>query len=642
MTVFLLEGFGSVFQHPANARDRLLGNRCGSPKALRQDELSRMPPMPRSVNAPDFSVETANIRCADSLMAALVAAGVRHCVISSGARSAPLMLSASRNSALRIWAHPDERSAGFWALGIGKALRRPAALICTSGTAGANYYPAIIEAHYSRTPLIVVTADRPPRLRGRGAPQTIDQVGLYGRFPLTFRDLPVPFAADESPAAWYREAREAVRTATARPQGPVHLNAPFDEPLVPAPAELAASGLPSHVDNQVGQAKVAAAPPESATGNWDAVLDSLTGADRVLVICGPQNDDDDLRDQVGRLVSRMGWPVLADVAAQVRGDSGPDWEACTHYDLYLRTPRLAKSLRPDVVIRVGGLPTSKILSEWLAQSPDLEYVAIETDLPVADPYGNVTISVVCEPGAACALLGERLGDPAAADTTYRRLWSEAEARTRACLAAGRRERADGPPFEGDIAAAVVQHAPADAILYLSSSLAIRMADAYGGTRSGSPRVLVNRGANGIDGVVSSAAGAAAASGRPTVLLIGDMAFHHDLNGLWGVAREALPLKIVLINNDGGGIFSFLPLAAHTEIFESLVAMPHGHDFAHAARFFGVPHTRSDTAAQFAEQYRSSLARPGPEIIEVRTERQHTYETSRRIAEQVAEAVRGIG
>lgn len=578
------------------------------------------------VNA--VTVADANYRWSRDLLVTLVRDGVRHAVISSGSRCTPLVLAASRTEGLRVWTHPDERAAGFIALGIGKASRAPAVLICTSGTAAANYFPAVIEARLSRTPLIVLTADRPPALRRRGAPQTIDQIDLYGRYPLHFCDLPVPDVDDAERAQWIDAAARAAHVAVGYPHGPVHLNLPFREPLTPGPDRLDALDGDSVASSTPSTDSQAQSCPEPDAGVWDRLAGMVESAKRGLIICGPQNSSEDLGASIHTLAAASGFPVLADVASQVRFGEHIDAHIVSHYDLFLKGSQLASELAPDLVIRFGGLPTSKTLNLWLQSLSAQNHVLIDDHEEFADPYDCATWAITSPLRPAADEVGQRLGGKSGRASAFASAWHTADSEAAQVLKLHRREPIE--LFAGDVVAAVFEHAPARLPVYLSNSMAIRFGDAYAAASRTPVRVLYNRGANGIDGVVSSAAGAAAALGERVVIVTGDVALLHDFNALLAVRQYNLDLKIILLNDDGGGIFSLLPIADHAEVFEPLVAMPHGRDFDDAARFHGIAYSRIIAVKDFVDEYCACLNRPGPEILEVRYDRLQSARTSREI------------
>jgi 2-succinyl-5-enolpyruvyl-6-hydroxy-3-cyclohexene-1-carboxylate synthase len=588
---------------------------------------------PRLVNE-SSDIAAANLRCAAALIGALVRLGVQHFVISSGSRCAPLVLAVSHRHDIHVWPHPDERAAGFRALGIGKALHRPAVLICTSGTAAANYYPAVVEARMSHTPMIVLTADRPPHLRGKGAPQTIDQVDLYARYPLCFADLPAPMTGEDQSETWRDHAARAHSQAIGLPAGPVHLNVPFDEPLIPEPpiAEQIFRDCTAEYE-PLASLRTVSSLDISPEQHWETARNQIRQARRPLIVYGPQNDCDDPNAVLTRSAARSRMPILADIASQMRTGGRELDNIVSHYDLYLRDPDFARRAVPDLVIRFGGLPTSKVLNDWLAGCRPAAHIAVAPGGQIADPYDPTTQLLVGDLPTAADRLFHPAGD-APGDPAYASLWQAADTAAANVIAAHQQEHTTRDVFEGDIVAAVFRDTPANSIVYLSNSMPIRWADTYVPARPSRLRVLVNRGANGIDGMIASAAGAASAAGRKVTLVIGDLAFLHDLNGLWGLAKDQLPLKIILIDNDGGGIFSFLPIVRHERVLDPLVAMPHGLDFAAAAAFYGIPCQRAASLAEFRGCYAEALQQPGPQIVAVHTNRQRTAALHRELCRRV--------
>lgn len=551
-------------------------------------------------------------------------------MVSSGSRCAPLVLAAGLGRALRLWTNPDERAAGFLALGIGKGTGQPAALVCTSGTAAANYFPAVIEARASGTPLIVITADRPPRLRGVGASQTIDQIHLYGNYPLHFVDLPVPDALSATLARWIDAGVESFRRSA---HGPVHLNAPFDEPLIPTPAEAAGiidgaeAALPELItnDRHVDQ-------KPSGQGELATVVELLRQSRRPLIVCGPMPAAETISNRIGQLVDALGAPLLSDIASPTRALPG----AVAHADVILRDSDVAGALAPDLVLRLGGLPTSKALSEWIAGLQDVPRIGIH-ELQVPDPHRCLTHALTLPLAAALAQLHQADLRVAVESDVYCRRWQAADTAVSQSL----RESIalSAAPTEAAAIAELIAQLPTATPLFLSNSMPIRWAEMYAAARAGHPRVIVNRGVNGIDGIISTAAGVAAGIGMPTVCVLGDLTFLHDQNGLWGLVRQGIPLKLVVVHNDGGGVFHFLPIAAHTPVFEPLVAMPHGVDLEKLAQAHGVPCRRLTGGDNVGVQVVASLAQPGPCLFILRSDRADNYRRHQATLTRAAAAAR---
>ncbi len=542
----------------------------------------------------------------------LARCGVEHACTSPGSRCTPIVLSLVREPRIRCWSHIDERSAGFFALGTAKASGAPAAVTCTSGTAAANLAPAVIEAHEARVPMIVLTADRPPELREVGAGQTIDQLKLYGDAVKWFVEVGVYDATPER-VRWIRAlACRACWTALDGRPGPVHLNFPLHEPLVLSEPLTESDG--GRAGGEPWVKRVLAAPAAAAAG---PALQA-----RGVVIAGRSERGPDLGAAAARFAQRAGYPLLADPLSGAR--HGP--AAIARYDLLLRDDAFARRMRPELVVRVGDLPTSKPLRTWLASLADVRQIALDPEQAWQDPAG-----VIAE---------VHRGDPAATLTA----WIPATPLDRDWLAGWR--AADDAAGEaiastvGDVlseplvAGRLGEWLPADATVFVASSMPIRDIELFAPISESAPRTLSNRGANGIDGTVSSAFGVAAASNGPVVLLIGDVALLHDIGGLLGAGRLKLQLTIVLLNNDGGGIFHFLPVAGERDAFEEHVATPHGVDFEHVAALYGLTYDRPISPADLRAAVEISIAGEKATLIEIRTEREQNLALHRRIAEAV--------
>ncbi|MSQ36902.1 MAG: 2-succinyl-5-enolpyruvyl-6-hydroxy-3-cyclohexene-1-carboxylic-acid synthase [Chloroflexi bacterium] len=558
-----------------------------------------------------------------ALARALVRSGVREACVSPGSRSTPLALALAEEAGLRVRVHLDERSAAFFALGVAKASRSPTALLCTSGTAAAEYLPAVLEAHLAHVPLIVLTADRPGELQDCGAGQTIDQNGLYGAAVRWFHHLEGP--ADPRRFAWV--GARAVASALSSPRGPVHVNIPLRDPLVPtAPV----SSAPIAISVQVARL---GAPLQVA---MDALAGELAVIERGLIVCGPHDGDDAFGGSLALLAEALGWPVLADGASQLR--TGSHGDVIATHDALLRDPVFTAAHVPDTVIRFGATPISKPLNELLARPDIRRQVLVDPEARWNDPWHGATDVLLADDSATCDGLVAALGPGSGHDTRWRRSWRDADRRAseeiRDSLAA------TGELFEGKVFAELADLLPDGATLCVSNSMPMRDLDAFLPTRRGRLRVLVNRGANGIDGFLSSGLGAAAVSEGPVVIVIGDLALQHDLGGLAAVAREGIRATIVLLNNDGGGIFSFLPQANLPEArFEQLFGTPQGLVFADVARLFGLAHQRPETWPEFRAVLREALGAPFTSLVEIRTERRRNVELHRDVWSRVATALR---
>ncbi|HWD69046.1 MAG TPA: 2-succinyl-5-enolpyruvyl-6-hydroxy-3-cyclohexene-1-carboxylic-acid synthase, partial [Solirubrobacteraceae bacterium] len=482
-----------------------------------------------------------------ALLDEFVRCGMQHACTSPGSRNTPIVLSIAREQRLQAWSHVDERAAGFFGLGAAKASGRPVAITCTSGTAAANLLPAVIEAHEAGVPLILLTADRPPELRDVGAGQTIDQIKLYGDFVKWFVEFGVP-AATPDRMRWVRAlACRAFWTAASGRPGPVHINIPLRDPLV-LDAPLAA-------DEPGGGGRPGGRPwllQEASSGAAAAALPRRHEFRKTVFVAGDLGPDPQIGRRLAAFATRARVPLLADPLSGAR--SGP--AAIAHFDLILRNTELAAALAPDVVCRIGDLPTSKPLRNWIASLDQAEHILFASDDRWSDPSARVTQRIV----GPLEDLVERVAndDVAPDDSDWLDRWTQADsvvahAIAEPLMAAGLSEPAT--------ITALAQFLPPTATLFVGASMPIRDVEEFFPALNEPPRVLANRGANGIDGTVSSAFGVAVASAGEVVLLLGDLTLAHDIGGLLAARRLGLKLTIVLINNDGGGIFNFLPVSS---------------------------------------------------------------------------------
>ena len=558
----------------------------------------------------------------------LAARGVRHVVCSPGSRSAPLILSAHADGRLRCWVQLDERAGGFFALGLAKAQRTCVALICTSGSAAANYLPAVTEAYYDGVGLVVLTADRPPELRDRGAGQTIDQIHLYGNHVRWSADLPVAGEVDPDHARY--AAGRAVTTALGPPGGPVHLNVPLREPLEPtaagSPAGLAAGITDPQPGPPAAPATLAAVPAEVA-----ALTNLVRKRERGLFAVGPTDLSPPDARVLKRLSALAGWPLVADAASGLR--TGPASAATvvgSGHHLATAAP-FWEAHRPDVILRVGHPTAGRALREGLAAWGAQTLLVDPLDRwpePTAVPTEHWRSPIGALAREALGTLGHAAGDPVEGGgsaptpmttlrphSTWARSWRDAEAGAQEAIEATLRT---GPLLEAGVARIVGATLAQESILYVSNSMPVRDLDGFLATRANAPRIVAHRGTNGIDGVVSAAAGVAAGSDASVVLLAGDLALLHDLGGLLGAVRLGLDLTIVVPNNNGGGIFSFLPVAGAIppDVFGRFFHTPHDIDLAALLAGLGVRHHRLQGVAALGAALAAAMSTPGIEVIEI--------------------------
>jgi 2-succinyl-5-enolpyruvyl-6-hydroxy-3-cyclohexene-1-carboxylate synthase len=573
----------------------------------------------------------------------LARCGMRAACTSPGSRSAPLALSLAREPRLRCYSHIDERCSGFFALGLAKASGLPVAVTCTSGTAAAQLLAPAVEAREARVPLILLTADRPAELRDNGAGQAIDQVKMFGSAVKWFVEVELGGAGAER-LPWIRTlACRAYATALEGRPGAVHLNFPLREPLLseeePPEDSSGRLGGASFVSREIPSLE----PAEAELAKLRGLLD---GARRGVLIAGREERENALGEATAAFAQTLGWPLLADPLSGARRDEC----AVAHYDAILRDPATATGFQPDLILRVGDLPVSKPLRSWLASQGDATQVVLDPEGAWQDPDGVLVHSFALRP----AITLERLaaGRNATTDNAWMARWRAADE-----LAATAIEGVVGARglSEPRVAAELGVLLPEEATLFVASSMPVRDIETFWPARSDPPRVLCNRGANGIDGIVSSAFGAAATDNGPVVLLIGDVALAHDIGGLLAARRLGLKLTIVVIDNDGGGIFDFLPVsrvaAGHetdpsaealmgdateaTDLYTRHIATPTGLHFAAAAAFYGLSFERAEDPAEFRMALERAMASADSTVIEVQGDRNENVELHTQVWDAVS-------
>ncbi len=595
----------------------------------------------------------------------LVRSGMRAACTSPGSRSAPLVLTLAREARLRCYSHVDERCAGFFALGLAKASGLPVAIACTSGTAVAELLPAAIEAREARVPLLLLSTDRPPELRENGAGQAIDQLKLFGGAAKWFFEVGTHEATPER-LRWMRTlaCRAYATTLEGRP-GVVHLNFPLREPLVtnePLPTDNT-----GRADDTPYVRRHPLRPHElgrcGAENDLDRLAEPIRTARRGVIVAGREEritEGCSPGEGVATLAAALGWPLLADPMSGARRGRA----AIAHYDALLRDAGFSARLAPDVVLRVGDLPVSKSLRSWLGSLERVPQIALDPEAAWQDPASVLSDSLAIDPTSLLEPLARTFGS---ADEGWLAQWRRGDELAAEAI---RGALNDGGLSEPMLAAELGVLLPRESTLFVASSMPVREIETFWPVREDPPRVLCNRGANGIDGIVSSAFGVAAAARGPVVLLIGDVALAHDIGGLLAAKRLGLKLTIVLIDNSGGGIFDFLPvaenpLARETEprvegveepvavaaaelvggsrtegdIYTRHIATPTGLDFADAARLYGLGHERAEDLTGFRAALERALSSERSCIVEVRTDRAENRALHGRVWQAVSLALR---
>ncbi|KRF65998.1 2-succinyl-5-enolpyruvyl-6-hydroxy-3-cyclohexene-1-carboxylate synthase [Bacillus sp. Soil768D1] len=555
---------------------------------------------------------------------------MKHVVVSPGSRSTPLALLLVEHPDIEVYINVDERSAAFFALGLAKALKEPVGLLCTSGTAAANFYPAVIEAYYSRVPLIVLTADRPHELRDVGAPQAIDQIHLYGRQVKWFVEMALPESTDEMMRYARTTGARAVSTAATEPAGPVHLNFPLREPLIPnleqakeyrqnkmTPAVMIENGALSLSDSHI-----------------EALAATLSQAKQGIIVCGELRHPK-MKEAIVALAEKLAFPILADPLSQLRSGKHDKDGIIDTYDTFLRDEAAKEAFRPDVVLRFGSMPVSKPLLLFMKKQKQAITLVIDGGAGWREPAGLATNMIYCEEKDFCQRVCKKI--PKATEKNWLGLWKTVNGATKNALSSIGDEV---ELSEGKLFSLLQNMMPIESTLFVGNSMPIRDLDTFFLSNEKGIKTFANRGANGIDGVVSTALGVSTVS-ENTVLAIGDLSFFHDMNGLLAAKLQKQNITILLINNDGGGIFSFLPQANDREHFETLFGTPHGLDFSHTAQLYGGKYSKVQNWDELKQVFTESFEIQGLKIIEVPTERESNLQKHRNLWNFVSQEIKVV-
>lgn len=565
----------------------------------------------------------------------LLRRGADYFCLSPGSRSTPLTMAVANNPKARSCEHFDERGAAFHALGYARATGKPAVLICTSGTAVANYLPAIVEASSDLIPLIVLTADRPPELHGVGANQTIEQVGIYGKFVRWSFCLPCPDRS-VSPEVPITAVNNAVHHATRVPAGPVHINCMFREPLAPIETGEDFTSYLAKITGWLESGspfdKIDSASRTIDPVAVDATQKVLERAKAGVVLLGHLPSATD-QDAALALANRLHWPVFADITSGLRLGSAKS-AVIPYFNLALTSEEFNRAHRPDTVLHIGGRVVSKRLMRWLEECTLVDYVQIINHPFRIDPIQRVTRRIETDITAFCNTLLAQVS-PASSDDVYES-WSQASEAMEAILKNLIESDEIG---EAGVARLLSEEITANSALFLASSMPIRDMDIFAAADGPRVPVAANRGASGIDGTVASASGYAVGLGRPVTLLIGDLALLHDLNSLALLHNCPQPMTVVVINNNGGGIFDHLPISKFGQSFEKFFVTPHGLRFEFAAKQFGLAYHHVTTVSELRNLYLKAAHKTTSCIIEVAVDRAENMQFHNRLIQEIGAALK---
>ncbi|MFC7137302.1 2-succinyl-5-enolpyruvyl-6-hydroxy-3-cyclohexene-1-carboxylic-acid synthase [Halobaculum litoreum] len=566
----------------------------------------------------------------------LAAAGVDAVCITPGSRSTPLTVAFDRHPGVHVFSHLDERASAFFALGRARRTGAVTPLVCTSGTAAANFHPAVMEAAQSRVPMLLLTADRPPELRDSGANQTVDQEKLYGDAVRWYKDLPEPEADDRKLRSLRTDLARAVSTAEGTPAGPVHLNVPFRKPLEPVAVE---GGVPADLPRLAAEGRDGDEPFVSTTAGHPMPDDrgvrrlaEALSAERGLLVAGPADPPGPDPQAVTALAHATGFPLLVDPLSGLRfGSATRVAPVLGGYDGVLANGAPADWPDPEVVLRFGASPTSKPLRKYLAGT-DARQLVVDPAGGWREAEFTATDLVVADPSRLCGALSRHVGGPDS--TAWRERWEAAEAAHWDAVDAEERF------FEGRVLADVVDLAPEPSTVFVSNSMPVRDADRFAAPAAKGLTMLGNRGASGIDGIVSTALGAGSATTDDLTLVTGDLAYYHDMNGLLALGRCDVDATVVVVNNDGGGIFHMLPIERFDPPFTGQFKTPHGLDFEPTGALYDLSFARvdGDDRETFRDRYRESVSSEGTEVIEVTSDAEASHRVREALADEVAERV----
>jgi len=580
-----------------------------------------------------------NVFWTETFVKELSLQGVKYASISPGSRNTPLTIAFAKNKKIKTYIHIDERSSGFFALGLAKASGTPVAIVCTSGTATAELYPAIIEAYQQRVPLIVCTADRPPELLDMGANQTINQRNIYKNHIRYFNDVGLPTPTVKKIQQLKNTAQRAVLESTAKSRGPVHLNFPFRKPFEPKTyTDEIDSKILEFSNKKIKQNKavINLLDKDISKQPWfNKIIRQIKKSKKGLIIVGPENYNSKFLKNCQTLSHKLGYPVLADGTSQLRFGRHPKENIITVFDAFLRSNKFVQNHQPDIILQFGRTITSKGLDTFLEKCDAPRFMINEYG-DWFDPSDQAVGSYACKPYLFCEKILEHIN----LNTQHKKnhIWLKSFKNAEAVSLKLKNRIVDNSSFpnEGRIINEIIKTVPDDCQIMLSNSMPVRDFDYFASNTNKKIVIFNNRGASGIDGITSTALGISAAGNKPTVLITGDLAFYYDMNGLLSARNYKIPLVIVLINNNGGGIFEILPISNYKEIFNKYFVVPHNMDFSPFVKAYGGRYKGIKSWKDFNISLRSAIRSKKLNVIEVKTNASKSLQIRKKFWKAVSE------
>ena len=585
-----------------------------------------------------------NVLWAEIFVKELSLRGVKYASISPGSRNTPLTIAFAKNKKIKTFIHIDERSSGYFALGLAKASGTPVAVVCTSGTATAELYPAIIEAYQQRVPLIVCTADRPPELLDMGANQTINQQNIYKNHIRYFADAGLPSPTVKKFQHLRKTAGKAVFESTIKSKGPVHLNFPFRKPFEPKTfTDEIDSKILSSVNKKLKSDKdnFYLSDKDISKLSWfKTITRQIKKSKKGLIIVGPENYNPKFLKNCQSLSQKLGYPVLADGTSQLRFGRQPKDNIITGYDAFLRSNNFVKNHKPDIILQFGRTITSKGLDTYLEKCNAPRFMINEYG-DWFDPSDRSIGSYACKPYLFCEKMLEqiKLNGQHIKNNGWLNSFKKAEAVS--LTLKNKIVDNSGFPNEGRIINEIIQTVPDNCQIMLSNSMPVRDFDYFASNTNKKIVIFNNRGASGIDGITSTALGIAAAGNKPTILITGDLAFYYDLNGLLSARNYKIPLVIILINNNGGGIFEILPISNYKEIFNKYFVVPHNLDFSPFVKAYGGKYKRVKNWKDFNKSLETAFRSKNLNVIEIKTNAPNSLSTRKKFWNAVGNKLNNI-